>query len=348
MENDKTNGIASDLNAIHSEVPHYLQFSPVRRVEGFDYSSNGYSFYEFEEECKKRFQENGPYWHVYSGHDFPVIFYDDVDFRYGVNQLGYCIRYHSVRIIAFELMSNHIHLIMVGEQQECAAFFYDYRNRISRMEKANFRNISFHGFSPQFVPITDVKMLRREIAYVHRNCLVPNPDMSPTTYRWGTGYLYFDDKVFEMNMKNFEDLSYKEKREICRSRDLNIPPFFRVCNKMLSPLSFCSIEEGQMYFKNPLLYTLALYSDYDSYRAIAARDNAKSFISYEEFYHVACTICRNDYNVKYPSKLSESDKLSLAKRMHDEYHASNAQLNRILGIDRAVLNEFFPIPLQEK
>lgn len=347
MENLNLTDVASDCNVIRHEIPHFLRYSKLRLMDGYDYSANSSSYYEYEDECKKRFLENGPYWHVFSVHDFPVIFYDDTDFKYGVNQLGYCIRFHRVRIIAFELMNNHIHLIMAGTIEECKAFFQDYRSRISRMEKSKLRKISFNGFVPQFVSITDARMLRREIAYVHRNCMVPNPDMSPVTYRWGTGYLYFDDKAYDLNMCNFEDLSYKEKREICHSRDLGIPPYFRVYQRMLSPLSFCSIEEGQMYFKNPLLYALAIYSDYESYSKIAKRDADNLCVSYEECYNVACTICRNDFSVKYPSQLSNEDRLKLAKRMHEEFHTSNAQLNRILGVDRSVLNELFPVRLKE-
>lgn len=323
------------------DMSYLLRHSCVRRNENY-----ATSYYGFERECEQKFNENGPYWHICSPEDHQVMFYCDQEFKQGVTILAASASDCRVRIIAFELMNNHIHLILAGSENECVNLFEIYKQRLNRYLVSRGSGIFSKFFIPKVIPITDVKMLRNEISYVHRNCIVPDPDKSPFSYQWGTGYIYFNELAYLFPHTDFSSLKLKEKRELLRSRQVDLPEFFQVFNGMISPLSFCSIDEGQMYFRNAMSYYLAMFNDYESYSKIAKRDSETSIISYDEFFYAACSICKSEFGVNSPQKLSKEDKIKLAKRMHDDYHSNNAQLNRVLGIERAVLNEMFPMPLK--
>lgn len=325
------------------ELPYLFRHSNVRQ---FGNSNSSFSFYEFERECERRFKENGPYWHICSPENFPVIFFDDLDFKQGVTHLAVVASVCCVRIIAFELMNNHVHLILAGQESECVRFFETYKSKLIKLSKTHGISLPFGHFTPNVISITDVKMFRNEIAYVHRNCIIPNPERSPFSYMWGTGYIYYNELIYQFPLKDFCTLKLREKREMLHTRQVELPLYYKVFNGMISPLSFCSIDEGQMYFRNAMAYMLAMFNDYESYSRIAKRDNESAVVSYDEFFYAACSVCKSEFGTSTPGKLSAEDKLRLAKRMHDDFHATNAQLNRVLGIDRAVLNEMFPMPLK--
>lgn len=339
------NEILSDQVMNPDELPYLFRHSYVHK---YGNSDSGRFFYEFERECEKRFKENGPYFHICSPENFMSIFLDDSDFKQGVTKLAVAASSCSVRIIAFELMNNHVHLILAGQEQECVRLFETYRSKLARMTKAKGIEAPFNLMIPNVIPINDVRMLRTEIAYVHRNCIIPDPERSPFSYLWGTGFIYFNELIYLFPQENYCSLTLREKRELLHSRHVDLPAYFSIMNGMISPLTFCSIDEGQMYFRNAMSYFLALFNDYESYSRIAKRDNDSAIVSYDEFFYAACSVCKTDFGVSFPNRLSNEDKIKLARRMHDDFHATNAQLNRVLGIDRSVLNELFPMPLKRK
>lgn len=339
--NQLISNIMTSFTESEEQVPYQLRYSPVWNSNMGEIGS--LSNYEYERRCELKFIENGPYWHVCSPDDYPAFFCNDTEFKQGVTQLAMCSCEFRVRIVAFELMNNHFHLILAGEKEECEKLFYSYRSRIGRISKSFGHIISFDRMEPKVIAIEDVRALRNEIAYVHRNCLVPNPNLIPNNYLWGTGYLYFNNIVYFCPLTDFNDMTVREKRAMLHARETELPNYYKVFNGMISPLSFCAVNEGQMYFKNPVVYNHAVFNDYESYSKLSKRDSEATCISYEEFYYAATSICRTEFNAKSINKLSDEDKIRLAQKMYSDYNATNAQLNRVLGIDKSVLNEMFPV-----
>lgn len=323
-------------------------FSPVMNMGQNWFGFGTLSSYEFEKECELRFTENGPYWHVFSPEDFAIIFHNDQEFKNGVNQLALCTYNNNARLIAFELMNNHFHLILAGCKDDCIVLFNQFAGRIRRICKEITDRRVFSKLSPSFVPIENVKSLRNEIAYVHRNCMIPDPSKSPFYYLWGTGYLYFNSLTYSFQTKVLADYTINEQRQMFHSREVCLPKEMMVFDGMVSPLSFCSIYEGQIYFKNVMLYTIALFNDYESYVKIAKRDKPNMIIGYDELFYAACAVCRKEFNVNSPAKLLRDDKISLAAILHDSFNTTNAQLNRLLGIEYAILNELFPTKIKRR
>ena len=77
------------------------------------------SFSEKERICESIFVSNGPYWHIYTdGTKMQNIFCCEEDFKIGVWCLASALHLcKSVRALTFELMGNHIHIILAGEKK---------------------------------------------------------------------------------------------------------------------------------------------------------------------------------------------------------------------------------------
>jgi len=324
------------------------KFSPVKNMSLNNYGFGPLSEYKFEKECESCFTENGPYWHVFSSECFTILFHNDQEFKNGVNQLALCTYNNNARLLAFELMSNHFHLILAGCKDDCIELINQFAGRIKRFCKEVTDKRVFSKLSPSFVPIENVKSLRNEIAYVHRKCMIHDPSKSPFYYLWGTGYLYFNSITYSFQTKVLSDYTINELRQLFHSREICLPKDMMVFDGMVSPLSFCSIYEGQMYFKNAMTYAIALFNDYESYIQIAKRDKSHTIIGSDELFYAACAFCRKVFKVDSPAKLQRADNILLAAILRDSFNTTNEQLNSLLGIENEILNEMFPYKIKRR
>ena len=78
-------------------------------------------------------RKNGPFWHVYTdGTLMEDIFCSAEDFNLGMTLLAVCAVINcKVELITFELMNNHVHLIMRGELADCLEFFDVFKRRLN-------------------------------------------------------------------------------------------------------------------------------------------------------------------------------------------------------------------------
>ena len=97
-------------------------------------------------------------------------------------------------VLAFTLMSNHLHFVLGGEREDIALFverlkrsYSMYLNRrygvkeFLRRNKADIKEIAMED-----------EALERAIAYVQMNCVAANICSHPSQYPWGTGSTFFD------------------------------------------------------------------------------------------------------------------------------------------------------------
>lgn len=84
-----------------------------------------YSFREAEAKCEATFSyTKHDWWHLYTlGKETSIIFSDDDDYRYSMNQMAKCSsEFPELAIVAFELMSNHLHIVLTGEEKRVNDF----------------------------------------------------------------------------------------------------------------------------------------------------------------------------------------------------------------------------------
>ena len=80
----------------------------------------------------------------------------------------------------------------------------------------------------------------------------------------------------------------------------------------------------------------------EAYAEFAKIYGDKIVLTDKEMYSAAMAIANKDYQVSTFGDLTDSQRVATAKKMHFDYNASNAQLYRILKVDKALLQELFP------
>lgn len=302
------------------------------------------SYSEKERICESIFISNGPYWHLYTdGTRMQNIFCNEDDFRIGMWCLAAALfTSKSVRSLTFELMANHIHLILAGQEHECIEVFEAFVSRLKRVFAKTGRIIAWSSFKKEILPIEDIQSLRNEIIYVNRNAFVANPAYTPYSYLWGGGCAYFNPWLQFLKISPLGKLKVNTQRELLHTRYIaDFSELNEVSSMPLIP-SFCDISLGESMFRDARSYFNSLTRNAEAFSQIASRLKDSIFLTDEELYSVVRAYINKEYSINAIVQLNGQQKIETARHMHFNYNASNQQLRRLLRMDLAILEELFP------
>lgn len=162
------------------------------------------TFSESERMCQMAFDSCGNVWHGYtSGKEMPMLFVNDEDLIFAMNVIAYAAFVYKgvVRILTFEVMNNHFHFVLCGNENDIQEFF---------------RLI--------------VRKLKRTIP-----CAGNLKGHTPFSYPWGAGRYYFNS--FPIT-STFKEISYLENRRMFRGANVDIPDDWQVIVGYIAPPSF--------------------------------------------------------------------------------------------------------------
>ena len=271
------------------------------------------------------------------------IFCCDKDFIAGMWCLAAGVHLcKGVVMLTFELMTNHVHLILAGKREDCIKAFDLFAARLKKAFPKRERAIDWSQSKMDMLQIESLQALRNEIIYVNRNAFVANPSYTPDSYPWGGGCAYFCPWLQHLKPVHFAELPILTQRGLLHTRD--IAPFadLKEINSMPFIPSFCDIKLGESMFRDARSYFNSLTRNAEAFSQIASRLKDSIFLTDEELYSVICSHIGKEYSVKTPSQLSAQQKIDTARQMHFNYNASNQQLRRMLRMELSILEELFP------
>ena len=302
------------------------------------------SFSDKEFICQQHFDRNAPYWHIATpGTSTEILFANADEYRFGMTLMAESLYCCDLTAYAFTLMSNHMHVIAGAPSSlKCIDFLEHFKNRYRRYAQGNGRNLDLDSFVSEPIPIDNLQSLRNNMVYVDRNAYLINSAQTPHSHPWGTAFLYFGYSVGIIPSQPYTELSLREKRQLSHSRFCNLPDTCTIRNGFVAPESVVAWRTGRSFFRDAHQYFNMLTKNREAYAEFARIYGDRVVLTDEEMYSAAMAIINKDYQVSAFSDLTDSQKVAVAKKMHFDYHASNAQIYRILKIDKALLRELFP------
>lgn len=302
------------------------------------------TFAEKERECERIFEKSGPFWHLYTdGRVMEDFLCTEEDFKTAMTALAVAaVLFKKVRIITFELMSNHIHMILNGEAEDCLELFERFKARLRRILKTNGRIINWDAFKADILPIETLNALRNEIIYANRNAFVANPQFTPFNYPWGGGCAFFQPYFNRLPAISLRELGFNKARELTHFREIRLIEDLKFFGDIVFIPSFCRTDIGESMFRDARSYFNSLTRNAEAFSQIAQRLKDSVFLTDEEMYAAATMYAENTYGNRQLSLLNPEQKIQLSKELHFKYNASNQQIRRLLKLDIGILNELFP------
>ena len=121
-------------------------------------------------------------------------FRDERDFMTGMNFVAIQAFESEVTVLAFILMSNHLHFVVEGRWADVKAFIDGIKSRFSKYLNHKYGTSEF--LRRNKVAIEEVSSLNegleRAIAYTQMNSVAANICSHPSQYPWGTGPSFFN------------------------------------------------------------------------------------------------------------------------------------------------------------
>ena len=294
--------------------------------------------------CESAFNADGPYWHMFTnGNLQTILFTDPVDMKVAMNLFAVSVVRTGLKVYTFELMNNHIHVIFAGSREAGVEMFRYFKVKLERYFSWQKRVVDLKDFRPDFIRIETLQSLRNEIVYVNRNGYLAHPEHTPFSYPWGANPYYYSPYIKRSVAIPYSNLTVSQKRGICRSNEVNLNnEYLMVCDGMILPSTYCHISEGESFYRSAHHYFHLLSRNYEAYSGIASGMHERLILTDEEMYAAVAMLCRQDYNVKQPALLSGKEKVEVARRMHNDYNASNRQIRSILKISQEYVDELYP------
>lgn len=297
-----------------------------------------------EEECELLFRRNGSLFNANTPENHPLVFSTEEDFKAGMSILAVCANvFPNIKIYAFQLMSNHIHLIIGslhtrqsdGPEHQVQEFFNYY---VDRLEKYFDRSRDFNNFKLKLFPIHQLSYLRNAIVYVNRNGFVVNNEVTPFTYPWGSSSYFFQPLAIRYSQLAGKAIGIIALRKLMHTRTCDKYKDLKIIDGFVSPLEFCDVSTAEGFFRDAKQYFYLISRKVEAYSDVAKSIGEAIFYNYYDLYTAALRMAKEQYATNDLRTLPSAAKIEMSRRLHFDYNASAKQLQRLLSVDADILS----------
>lgn len=293
------------------------------------------TFYSREQECSDLFYSFGRVYNAATPENHPLVFKTDEDFCAGMSILAVCAKmFPHIRIFAFQLMSNHVHFVVAGDETGIQEFFAYFKERLGKHFGGQ---VDLSQFQLKLFLISDLQYFRNAIVYANRNGFVVNDNVTPFSYPWGTSPYFFQPLLVRLARSSAKPIGNADLRRLMHTHAADNHKDALVLDGHILPTEFCHISEAEQCFRDAKQYFYLISKNVESYPEIARSIGESIFLTDNDLYLAAIKISKEHFGSGEINTLPANQKIELARRLHYDYNATDKQLNRLLKLDFDIL-----------
>lgn len=279
------------------------------------------------------------YFHLTSDHSLKSpLFRDDEDRLLFLNRLILLAIALDIKIYAYCLMDNHIHLLVSGDESSIRQFFSLIKKEYGQYLSSKYGgSVSLNDFQPDIKQITSKDYFKSAVAYILRNPYKAGI-CCPYSYLWNSAWVYFRQPFWATAEKTLKEYGTARFKAMVHSR--KAPEDITMCGDIISPrhwLLYAKVEE-------------VFGTSSDLFKAVSrwnAENEMESFLLQKEI----CTYPDNylmnvikdycaDLGVSSVSGLDTVSFRKLVSRLARQYGSPRKQIARLTGADEETLLRF--------
>ncbi|SKC56218.1 hypothetical protein SAMN06298215_1673 [Bacteroidales bacterium WCE2008] len=269
------------------------------------------------------------FWLVTTGHlEDRLWFREEDDFKVGMNYVAVQAALTDVSILAFILMSNHVHFVLSCSENEAKEFVcifkkqygQYYSKKYSSKKLLRLNSVDFRQLSPKD------ESLERGIAYVQMNSVAANICSNSVNYPWGTGNCFFNPSPTNgLMVKNY---SLRALRMLTHSHK-KLPPDAVIYNGYVLPTSYIRVKLVESIFRTPRRMNYFLNTSSKARRKTAS----EGLPAFRDHIILATLpdLCMSLFQKHKQSELSQEELAELAKQLRFRFSSDPHQVARIIG-----------------
>ena len=267
------------------------------------------------------------------------IFNTIAQFAYGMMLIGIISVKYPLVIYDFELMPNHIHIILSGTGANAVeAFLYLKMKLNARLVKDGYNPLpADYGFVLK--PIKSKEQMVTEILYLHRNHY-EKQYAAIGGYPWGSAYLHYSLLAKLIDGKRVSEMTARELESLTGTR-IPLPAHWQFHPKLgLLPKSFVDTRMVNKLFYGVKDYSTRLVKDYESFVTLSRELGEEVEFSDIEIKDILSKLLLRDYQGKSVYKLSAEEKGRLAVTLSRRFGISNADIAQAMHISLHIVSQF--------
>ena len=302
-----------------------------------------------ETRSETNFRNAKSFFHVYSSPlEADLLYRDDAELIIILNIIALAQMLTHCRILAFAVMSNHLHFILEGTEEECMFFFESLLERLDNYYQHHGRAGLTDSMEPGCNPITSLDQLRNEIAYVIRNPFVVRNDVNLLACPMTSGYLYFNPMLKKEGVPA-NTLKGRALRDFTRTRkEIELSGNVYVLDGVAQAWSFVDYERAMSFFDDARQFIMLTLKNVEAQVEVALRYNEKVTLNDQELFSVTMKMIREQFGYEKLSELSRQEKSKLAVALKNRYQISNSQIARACKLTVNDVNALFPLAARTK
>ena len=275
-----------------------------------------------------------------NGQECQTLLRDDEDYKTACNYLVLTAWKCRISILAYIVMSNHVHVLLICRNRKIAEKFitlYKQKLSIFLAHKYGIKK-PLHGVANSISLIDSIQYFKNCIAYILRNAISAKLCLKLEDYPWSSYSAYFSNN--ESEYRKISSFSLRERREILKSRDE-----LSECNMLISndgrilDKSFvkCAVVEEVFRSAKSFLFHIGVCNDSQMEYEFAIKpqlhaNDTDVLIATEK-------LAAAKFGGKRLEEISTANKCSMIKNLFYNNKTTIPQLSRILGIPRDLIHQ---------
>ena len=260
-------------------------------------------------------------------------FLDDEDFKVAMNYVAIQAAKHpEVVVLAFVLMSNHVHFVLRGTRKDVIAFVNEFKRCYSMYYRKKYGTSELlRGNSLDVQEVDNLEeALAKVLAYVIDNPVAANICAHPCQYRWGTGNIYFNSSV--NSARTAGDLSRRESIRLFHSAYSSIPEYWRIDNEgVILPVNYVDVKLVEKVFKTPARMNYFIRNSSKAKNRFESGNNITSFKD-QTILNCVQDICWSLFQKPSFKELNDNEKPEFARQLRFRFNSDANQIARVCGI----------------
>lgn len=261
-----------------------------------------------------------------------IWFRDEQDFKVGMNYIAIISLLTGIKVLAFVLMSNHVHIVLQCSEAEAIWFINELKRRYSEYLSRRYGTVEF--LRRNKTDIQEVKFegqsLERAIAYTLMNPVSANICLNASDYPWSSASSYF--KVRPSKGILSRDLSRRARRRLLHTKS-DIPGETMIGEYgYILPESYIPVGFVESIFRSPKRLNYFMVNSSKAKKRLNGLDSGVPSFKDQVILAAVPDICRTVFKKRSVSELSAQELAELIFRIRRSFFADVSQIARVIGV----------------
>ena len=254
------------------------------------------------------------------------------DYCVGMNLVAALAAELPVFVLAFVLMSNHVHFVLLATKTDAERFINEFKRRHSKHLHLRYGIIKLlkdNNQDVQFIPMED-ESPERAIAYVQMNPVAANICLQPTQYPWGSGDIFFNPSRPKGN--RLDSLSERARRKTLHTKTRLPGHWLLGDDGYVLPASYVRIDYVERIFRTAKRMDYFLRTSSKAKLRLKSTEDAMPSFKDQLVLAAIPNLCRSLFQKQAFEELTDSQKSEILRQLRFRFSSNVHQLARVAGL----------------